>query len=67
GALAGVAIAGVAAALVRKADAAQVPAADYLAHITGLQSALGAAAGNDLVALAAFAALAFALYRVAGR
>ena len=67
GALAGVAIAGVAAALVRRAEAAQVPAADYLAHVTGLQSALGAAAGNDLVALAVFALLAGALYRVAGR
>ena len=67
GALAGVAIAGVAAALVRRADAAQVPAADYLAHVAGLQSALGAATGSDLVALAAFALLAGALYRVAGR
>jgi uncharacterized oligopeptide transporter (OPT) family protein len=67
GALAGVFIAGVAAALVRRADAAQVPAADYLAHVAGLQSALGAATGSDLVALAAFALLAGALYRVAGR
>jgi putative OPT family oligopeptide transporter len=67
GALAGVAIAGIAAALVRRADAAQVPAADYLAHVAGLQSALGAATGSDLVALAAFALLAGALYRVAGR
>ena len=65
GALAGVAIAGVAAALVRRADAAQVPAADYLAHVAGLQGALGAVAQNDLVALAAFACLAAALYRVA--
>ena len=67
GALAGVAIAGVAAALVRRADAAQVPAADYLAHVAGLQGALGAVAQNDLVALAVFACLAGALYRVAGR
>jgi hypothetical protein len=67
GALAGVAIAGVAATLVRRADAAQVPAADYLAHLAGLQSALGTLAQNDLVALAAFACLAAALYRVAGR
>ncbi len=67
GALAGVAIAGMAAALVRRAEAAQVPAADYLAHVTGLQAALGAAAGNDLVALAVFGLLAGALYRVAGR
>ena len=67
GALAGVAIAGVAAALVRRAEAAQVPAADYLAHLAGLQTALGGVALNDLVALGAFACLAAALYRVAGR
>jgi len=67
GALAGVAIAGVAAALVRQADAAQVPAADYLAHVAGLQSGLGAFATNDLVALAVFACLGAALYRVASR
>jgi len=67
GALAGVAVAGVAAALARRAGAAQVPAADYLAHVAGLQNALGAAAQNDLVALAAFACLAGALYRVAKR
>jgi putative OPT family oligopeptide transporter len=67
GALAGVAIAGAAAALVRKADAAQVPAADYLAHVAGLQTTLGAFAQNDLVALGAFACMAAVLYRVAGR
>jgi hypothetical protein len=67
GALAGVAIAGVAAALVRRAEAVQVPAADYLAHVSGLQGALGAIAQNDLVALAVFACLAGALYRVASR
>jgi putative OPT family oligopeptide transporter len=67
GALAGVAIAGVAAALVKQADAAQVPAADYLAHLTGLSSALGAFATNDLVALAVFACLGAVLYRVASR
>jgi hypothetical protein len=62
-----VAIAGVAATLVRRAEAAQVPAADYLAHVAGLESALGALAGSDLVALAVFAGLAGVLYRVAGR
>jgi OPT oligopeptide transporter protein len=67
GALAGVAIAGIAAALVKQADAAQVPAADYLAHAAGLQGALGSLAGNDLVALAVFACLGAALYRVATR
>ena len=67
GALAGVAIAGVAAALVRRAEAAQVPAADYLAHVAGVNATLGGIAQSDLVALAAFACLAAALYRVAGR
>jgi hypothetical protein len=67
GALAGVAIAGIAAALVKQADAAQVPAADYLAHVAGLQTALGAIATNDLVALVVFACLGALLYRVASR
>jgi putative OPT family oligopeptide transporter len=67
GALAGIAVAGIAAALVRQADAAQVPAADYLAHAAGLEAALGTAAQQDLVALAAFAAMAAVLYRVARR
>jgi uncharacterized oligopeptide transporter (OPT) family protein len=67
GALAGVAIAGVAAALVKRAEVAQVPAADYLAHVVGLSAAVGAFATSDLVALAAFACLAGVLYRVASR
>jgi len=67
GAIAGIAIAGVAAAMARQADAAHVPAADYLAHVAGLEAALGPVAQLDLVALAAFAALAAVLYRVARR
>jgi putative OPT family oligopeptide transporter len=67
GALAGIAVAGIAAALVRQADAARVPAADYLAHVAGLETALGAVARYDLVALAAFTAMAAVLYRVARR
>jgi putative OPT family oligopeptide transporter len=67
GAIAGIAIAGIAAALVSRADAAGVPAADYLAHVTGLQGALGAFANNDLVSLALFAGLGAILYRVASR
>jgi hypothetical protein len=35
--------------------------------VAGLQGALGAAAGNDLVALAVFACLGAALFRVASR
>jgi uncharacterized oligopeptide transporter (OPT) family protein len=67
GAIAGIAIAGIAAALVTRADAAGVPAADYLAHVAGLQGALGAIAQLDLVALAFFAGLGAVLYRVASR
>jgi putative OPT family oligopeptide transporter len=67
GALAGVAIAGIAAALARRAEAAQVPAADYLAHLAGLQNALGSVSQNDLVALVLFAGLAAVLHRIASR
>ncbi|MGH7536138.1 MAG: OPT/YSL family transporter, partial [Gemmatimonadales bacterium] len=65
GALAGVTIAGIAAALVGRADSAGVPAADYLAHVVGLQGALGGIAASDLVAMAVFACLGAVLYRVA--
>jgi len=67
GAIAGITIAGIAAAMVGRADAAGVPAADYLAHVTGLQGALGVFAASDLVALALFAGLGAVLYRVASR
>jgi uncharacterized oligopeptide transporter (OPT) family protein len=67
GALAGVAIAGVAAALVSRAEVAQVPAADYLAHVVGLQGAVGGFAGSDLAALLMFGALGAVLYTVAKR
>jgi putative OPT family oligopeptide transporter len=67
GAIAGVVIAGIAATLVVSAEAAQVPAADYLAHVVGLGRAVGGFATSDLVALAVFAALGAVLYRVARR
>jgi putative OPT family oligopeptide transporter len=67
GAIAGIAIAGIAAMFVGRAEAAQVPAADYLAHIAGIQQALGAGATNDIVALVIFAALGAVLFRVASR
>jgi putative OPT family oligopeptide transporter len=67
GAIAGVTIAGIAALLVSRAEAAQVPAADYLAHLLGLQRALGGFATSDLAALAMFALLGAVLYRVARR
>ena len=60
-------IAGIAAALVARAEAAQVPAADYLAHVVGLQGSLGAFPASDLAALAMFAILGGLLYRVARR
>jgi uncharacterized oligopeptide transporter (OPT) family protein len=67
GALAGVFIAGIAALLVVRAEAAQVPAADYLAHLVGLQGVLGGFANSDLAALVMFALLGGVLYRVARR
>jgi len=67
GAIAGIAIAGIAAALVNRAEAAKVPAADYLSHVAGLETALGAFAQSDLVALVVFGCLGFVLYRVASR
>jgi putative OPT family oligopeptide transporter len=65
GAIAGVTIAAAAAAMVKRAEAAQVPAADYLAHLVGLQGALGGFATSDLAALAMFTLLGAMLYRVA--
>jgi hypothetical protein len=44
-----------------------VPAAEYLAHIVGLQEALGPIAQSDLISLALFAGLGFVLYRIASR
>jgi putative OPT family oligopeptide transporter len=67
GAIAGIAIAAIAALFVGRAEVAQVPAADYLAHIAGIQQALGAVATNDIVALVIFAALGAVLFRVASR
>jgi hypothetical protein len=67
GAIAGIVIAGIAAAMVLRAEAAGVPAAEYLAHAVGLQRAVGGFATSNLVALAMFALLGAALYRVAKR
>jgi hypothetical protein len=53
--------------MVLKAEAAQVPAADYLAHVVGLQRIVGGFATSDLAALAMFAILGTLLYRVARR
>ncbi|HET6836757.1 MAG TPA: hypothetical protein VFH24_01875, partial [Gemmatimonadales bacterium] len=67
GAIAGVTIAAIAAILASRAEAAQVPAAEYLAHVVGLQGTLGGFATSNLVALVMFALLGAALYRVARR
>jgi hypothetical protein len=67
GAIAGVTIAGIAAVLVSKAEAAQVPAADYLAHVVGLQQVLGGFANSDIAAVVMFGLLGTVLYRVARR
>src|SRR5215210_2010280 len=64
GALAGVAIAGIAALFVSRAEAAHVPAADYLAHITGLQRVLGGFAASDVAAVVMFCLLGALLFRV---
>ena len=66
-AIAGVVIAGIAALLVSQAEAAQVPAADYLAHMVGLQGLLGSFATSDVAALIVFGLLGAVLYRVARR
>jgi hypothetical protein len=67
GAIAGIFVAGVAALLARRAEAAGIPAADYLAHTVGLQQKAGAIAGSDLFAILVFFALGVVLYRVARR
>jgi len=67
GSIAGIAVAAVAASMVARAELAQIPAADYLAHIAGLSDRLGAFANSDLAAMVMFSLLATVLYRVARR
>jgi len=67
GSIGGIVLAAIAAAVVARADAAGVPAAEYLAHAAGLHDLLGAVAESDLVALAVFALLGALLYRIARR
>ncbi len=67
GSIAGIAVAAVAATFVRQAEAAQVPAADYLAQAVGLSERLGAFAASDLVAVVMFCLLGALLFRVARR
>ena len=44
-----------------------MPAADYLAHVAGVQGMLGGFAASDLAAILVFAAMGAVLYRVASR
>jgi putative OPT family oligopeptide transporter len=67
GAIAGIFVAGLAALLARRAEAAGVPAADYLAHAVGLQRSAGAVTESNAFALLVFAGLGVLLYRVARR
>jgi putative OPT family oligopeptide transporter len=67
GSIAGIVLAAIAAAVIQRADAAQVPAADYLAHAVGLYTTLGGLANSDLFALGVFCLLGVVLYRVANR
>ncbi|MEO8030827.1 MAG: oligopeptide transporter, OPT family [Gemmatimonadota bacterium] len=67
GAIAGIAVAAVAAAVVGRADAAGVPAADYLSHVVGWHTALGSIAESNLLAVGLFTVLAIVLFRVARR
>jgi hypothetical protein len=67
GAIAGIFVAGLAALLARRAEAAGVPAADYLAHAAGLQRSAGAVTESNPFALLVFAGLGVLLYRVARR
>jgi putative OPT family oligopeptide transporter len=67
GAIAGIAVAALAAVFAKQAEAAQVPAADYLAHLAGLQQMVGPIAESDLFALLIFFGLGAVLYRVANR
>jgi hypothetical protein len=53
--------------MVSRADAAGVPAAEYLAHAVGLQERLGTVSQSDIVAVVIYAGLGYLLYRVASR
>ncbi len=67
GSIGGIVLAAIAAAMIQRADTAQVPAADYLATTVGLQGALGGLATSDLFAFGLFCLLGVVLFRVASR
>jgi uncharacterized oligopeptide transporter (OPT) family protein len=67
GAIAGIFVAGLATLLSSRAAAENIPAADYLAHMAGLQTGLAGFATSDLVAILIFFAMGTLLWRVARR
>ena len=70
GAIAGIVVAGLAALFASRAEKAGVPAADYVAHVAGLEKAVGqvvTGGWQDLLAISVFAIMGFVLYRVARR
>jgi putative OPT family oligopeptide transporter len=67
GAIAGIFVAGLATLLSTRATAENISAADYLAHMAGLQTGLGGFATSDLVAILIFFVLGATLWRVASR
>jgi len=67
GSIAGIAVAALAAMFAKQAEAVQVPAADYVAHLAGLQQMVGPIAESDPFALLIFVGLGAVLYRVANR
>ena len=67
GAIAGIFVAGLATLLSSRASAENIAAADYLAHITGIQTGLGGFATSDVVAILIFFAMGTLLWRVARR
>jgi uncharacterized oligopeptide transporter (OPT) family protein len=70
GSIGGIVIAAIAAAVVKRADAAGVPAADYLSHIGGLEhvmSGIVTGSAQDVLALAIFGLLGVLLFRIGKR
>jgi putative OPT family oligopeptide transporter len=67
GAIAGIFVAGLATRLSSRAQAENIPAADYLAHMAGLQTGLGGFATSDLAAILLFFAMGALLWRIASR
>jgi putative OPT family oligopeptide transporter len=67
GAIAGIFVALIATLLSSRASAENIPAADYLAHMAGLQTGLGGFANSDIVAILIFFAMGALLWRIGNR